>query len=123
MADRMRNPAVVAFGQRATNLADVVSLVPGIAVLAVTGYVNGLVNHIHVTRPGLLVGQILFYAAGAGWLLVLVPTQRRQARLTRSFATADDVPAEYWSLNRVWMAVGGAVTLALLVAVFAMFWR
>jgi uncharacterized membrane protein len=123
LADRTRLPAVVAFAQRGANLADFVFLVPGIALLAVTGYVNALVNDIEATRPGLLVGQILFYVAGAGWLLVLVPTQRRQGRLARDFATGEAVPEEYWALNRRWMGVGAVVTVALLAAIFAMFWK
>lgn len=111
MADRTRNPAIVAFAQRQVTLTDWVFTFGGAVLLGAAGYAGALVHGLPLAAAWLVWGQALFALSGLLWVGILIPVQIRQARLARGFAAGGPIPAEYWRLNRVWRAAGFLATL------------
>jgi uncharacterized membrane protein len=120
-ADRTRDAAVIAFGQRMVSGTDFGLTVPGIVLTMVGGY--GAMYEARYDFPGppwLFWSQISFAAAGVIWLGVLIPIQVRQAHMAREFAGAAQVPAEYRKLARRWIVWGLVATVPLVVALYLM---
>ena len=110
-ADRTRNPAIVAFAQRQVTLTDWLFTFGGSSLLAAAGYANVFMHGLSLSTPWLWWGQGLFILSGLLWLGILIPVQIKQARLARGFAGGGPIPAEYWRLNRLWLAVGLVATV------------
>lgn len=107
LADRTRNPAVVAHAQRLVTITDFLFTGPGAALVFVTGWFFladnfGAVGDVYWMSWGLW----LFLVSGVLWVAILIPVQIMQARMAREFATKDEIPAKYWKLSRVWEIVG-----------------
>lgn len=120
-ADRTRDPAIVAFGQRMVTGTDFGLTLPAVVLTIVGGY--GAMHEASYDFPGppwLFWSQVCFAAAGVIWLGVLIPIQVRQARMARQFAGAARVPPEYRTLARRWLVWGLAATLPLIVALYLM---
>lgn len=116
MADRTKNPSVIAFAQRQVTLTDFVFTAPAALLIIVAGdaMAYGFMSNTWSIR-WLIWGRGLFFAAGIIWLTVLIPTQIRQARLARTFDDSRPVPEEYWRLSSRWRLFGAlAVVLPLL---------
>jgi len=120
-ADRTRDAAIVAFGQRMVTGTDFGLTLPGIVLTIVGGY--GAMYEASYDFPGpawLVWSQLCFVAAGVVWLGVLIPIQVRQARMARQFASAAQVPAEYRALARRWLVWGLVATVPLVSALYFM---
>jgi uncharacterized membrane protein len=120
-ADRTGDPVVVAFAQRMVTLTDWFFTFWGILLLVIGGYGAAHLAGMDVLRDDWLVwSEAMFVAAGAVWLLVLVPIQVRQARMARGFARGSPIPEAYRRLGRRWIAWGLVATLPLLAATWLM---
>lgn len=120
MADRTREPAVVAFGQRLISVTDYFFTVTGAAILVVTG-------HFMATRFGSVAdvtwirwGWYLLIGSGLIWVFVLIPLQVVQSRMAEDFAGGGAIPARYWTLGRIWAFFAIVATLLPLANLYIM---
>ena len=111
MANRTREPVVVAFGQRLISITDYVFTVTGAAILVVTG-------HFMAARFGPIAdidwirwGWFLLIGSGTIWVFILIPLQIMQSRMAEQFSQGGAIPARYWTLGRIWGAFGIIATL------------
>jgi uncharacterized membrane protein len=112
MADRTRDPRIIAFAQRQVTLTDYVFTLGGVVLVLASGLANIRLHGIAVgSNPWLAWGIGLFVASGVIWVLLLVPVQARLARLASSFAAGGEIPGEYWRLCRRWNFWGAIATL------------
>jgi uncharacterized membrane protein len=111
MADRTRDPRIVAFAQRQVTLTDWVFTLGGVTLVTIGGIGNTLTHDMSQTTPWLLLGNILFGSSGVIWCAVLIPLQRKLGRMAKDFAAGGDIPAEYWRLERYWLLFGFLATV------------
>ena len=123
LADRTRDPSVVAYAQRLVTITDVAFTATGAGLILVAGQV--LAGRFGgVFGPSWLTwGWSLFIASGVIWLAVLVPVEVMQARLARGFEAGADIPERYWRLSRIWAIVGALAALLPLVALYFMVFK
>ncbi len=121
LADRTREPAVVAFAQRLVAVTDVAFTGCGAALVALTGILMIVPYEVEFWKLGWLMSGIgLFLVSGLVWVFLLLPLQLKQSRLARQFVRSGEIPAEYWRLGRLWMAYGTIATILPLINVFLM---
>lgn len=120
LAERSGNLAVIRFAVRATNWADVVFTLGGIVLLAGAGHAMAPAFGGVAGSAWLKAAYALFAATGVLWLAVLVPVQRRQARLLAPLPADAPLPAAYRRLARVWTVAGLLATLMPLAAAWLM---
>ena len=124
MADRTRDPVIVAFAQRQVTLTDFVFTALGAALLLGAGIANATLRGMdYLEIRWLAWGFWLFVASGVLWVAVLIPVQVKQAKLAKQFAHGGIIPHEYWTLGRVWIAVGLIATLLPLASVYWMVFK
>lgn len=112
MADRTRNPQIIAFAQRQVTLTDYVFTAGGAAILLATGWGNAALHGMDVLQIRWLSwGLWLFSATGVIWVAILMPIQVRQARMAQAFSGSGNIPPEYWRLGRQWAIWGFIATL------------
>jgi len=119
MADRTRNPAVIAFAQRQVTLTDFAFTATGVLLLAGSGYAMVFAGPWSLDTPWLDWGQSLFFATGLIWVGVLIPIQCIQARMARGFVCGKVIPHRYRQLSALWMGFG-LVAVALPLAAFSL---
>ena len=120
LADRTREPHVVAYAQRLVTLTDFAFTATGAALITISGFVladdwGGVLG-----PSWLSLGFGLFAASGLIWLTILVPVQVRQARLARDFGETLEIPERYWQLARRWYIFGVLATVLPLITIFVM---
>lgn len=108
MADRTRDPKIIAFAQRQVTLTDWVFTFGGIVLVAIGGYGNAALHGIPMT---LAWGNALFILSGVIWVAVLIPVQTKLARIARTFADGGTIPETYWRLEKLWGLFGGIATV------------
>jgi uncharacterized membrane protein len=120
MADRTRDPRVIAFAQRQVTLTDWIFTAPGalITILAGDTMAYGFMSNTW-NIAWLVWGRLLFIASGVIWLSVLIPIQMRQAKITRLLDSTDSIPEEYWRLSRRWQLFG---TIAAVLPLLNIYW-
>lgn len=120
MADRTKNPSIIAFAQGQVTLTDFVFTAPGafLAILAGDYMAYGFMEDSWNTQ-WLVWGRSLFIASGVIWITVLIPTQIKQARLARNFANSKSIPDEYWKLSKRWNIFG---TIAVVLPLINIYW-
>jgi uncharacterized membrane protein len=123
MADRTRDPRIIAFAQRQVTLTDMVFTLGGVVLLGLSGVASAALGGIDMATPWIKYRAMLFGAAGVVWLAILVPVQTRLGRLARGFATGGVIPDAYWRLERVWVIFGLIATLLPLAAVPVMVFK
>ena len=111
MADRTRDPKIIAFAQRQVTTTDWVFTVGGVTLLSIGGYGNAAVHGVPLTVTWLAWGNALFLLSGAIWIAILVPVQIRLARIARTFGEAGSIPHYYWRLETLWIVFGVIATL------------
>lgn len=120
MADRTRNPVIIAFAQRQVTLTDWVFTLGGVLLVLAGGLGNVWLHGIDYLQIRWLVwGMWLFAASGVIWVVVLLPVQRAQARMATAFADGGEIPQRYWRLGMVWSVFG---TLATLLPLMNLYW-
>ena len=124
LADRTREPRIVAFAQRLVTVTDVVFTGLGAVLVLVSGMLMIVPYGIEFWKVAWLMwGLGLFAVSGLVWILILVPIQMKQARLARAFADGGEIPDSYWRLGRLWMIFGLIATALPLVNVFLMVFK
>ena len=124
LADRTREPKIVAFAQTLVTVTDVVFTGLGAVTVLVTGMLMIVPYRIEFWNVlWMMWGLGLFVVSGLVWILVLVPIQMKQARLARAFADGGEIPDSYWRLGRLWMIFGLVATVLPLVNVFLMVFK
>ena len=106
MADRMREPHVVAYAQHLVTVTDWVFTFGGVVLILIGAYGMVMTGKLDLHQTWLIWGQALFGASGVIWLAVLVPTQIAQAKIARTFAAGGPIPQRYWDLNHRWVIFG-----------------
>ena len=124
MADKTKNPSVIAFAQRQVTLTDFVFTAPG-ALLAITAgdYMSYSFMDNTWDIKWLTWGRCLFIASGIIWITVLIPTQIKQARMARSFQSSNSIPEEYWKLSKRWNIFGAIAVLLPLINIYWMVFK
>lgn len=121
MADRTRDPKIIAFAQRQVTLTDYVFTAGGIVILASAGIANAQVHGMDYVSSGWIAwGFWLFVASGVIWVTILLPCQAIQGHLARGFAAGGPIPPRYWRLGRLWGIFGTLATLLPLASMFFM---
>jgi len=124
LADRSREPRIVAFAQRVVSVTDVVFTGLGAVIVLVSGMLMIVPYDIEFWNvPWIMWGLGLFVVSALLWILVLVPIQMKQARLAREFADGGEIPEGYWRLGRLWMVFGLIATALPLINVFLMVFK
>lgn len=128
LADRTRDPAIVAFAQRLVGVTDIVFTGPGAGLVAASGVLMGMSYAVEYDGAFWRVGWIawglaLFAMSGLIWVVVLVPVQIRQSALASVFAQDGRIPDEYWRLSRIWAVAGALATLLPFVNLYLMVLR
>jgi uncharacterized membrane protein len=123
LADRSRQPAIVAFAQRLVTVTDVAFTTTGAALIVVSG--RAMADDFGgVGGPDwLTIGWWLFVASGVIWLTILIPVQIMQARLAREFRDALAVPDRYWRLSAIWAVFGSIATVLPLANLYFMVFK
>jgi len=106
IADRMREPHVVAYAQHLVTLTDWLFTFGGIVLILIGAYGMVATGGLDLRLTWLLWGQALFAASGLIWIAVLVPVQVEQAKLAHGFEAGGAIPERYWQLNRRWVIFG-----------------
>ena len=119
-ADRDGRAQVLGFAQKLVTYTDWSMTVWGAALTMIGGYGMAVIGGFDLRDGWLLLSQLLFGLAGAIWLGIIVPIQRRQARMARDFADGGDVPDAYRRQSRRWLAWGLLSTVPLLGATWLM---
>lgn len=120
-ADRNGDWRIVAFGQRMVTGTDFGLTIPGIILTMVGGYGSLWVMGYSLFSPAwLLWSQIMFVAAGAIWMFILVPVQIKQARIAHTFTDATGITSEYRTLSRRWITWGLISTVPLCAVLWLM---
>jgi uncharacterized membrane protein len=120
LADRTRDPRVIAYAQRLVTVTDVAFTATGAALITVSGFILAS-DWGGIGEPSwLTVGFALFAASALIWVTVLIPTQVQQARLARAFGGGGGIPDRYWRLSLRWYVFGSLATALPLANVFVM---
>lgn len=124
LADRTRQPEVVAFGQRLVTLTDFAFTGLGAAIIFITGFAMIGIFGVSVFEVKWITwGFVLFIISGLIWATILIPVQVKQARLARTFQKSGTIPEQYWRLGRIWVRVGFFATLLPLVNLYFMVFK
>ena len=110
LADRTRNPQIIAFSQRLVTLTDLLFTGGGAALVLGTGLWMVPSLDMLLDAAWLFWSLICFGLSGFLWLAVLIPTQMEQSRLAHSFGQ-EPIPQRYWQLSRRWAVFGTCSTL------------
>ena len=124
LADRTKNPPVVAYAQRLVTVTDVAFTATGAVLIIVAGQVMaGEFGGVFGGPLWLTLGWSLFIASGVIWLAVLIPIEVMQERLARSFRDAPAIPDRYWRLSRLWAVFGVIATVLPLFNLYLMVFK
>lgn len=123
MADRTRDPAIIAFAQRQVTLTDWVFTLGGVCLVTAAGCGNAALHDIPFSTRWIAWGEALFIASGVVWVAVLIPVQSRLGRLARGFVPGKPIPDAYWRLGKLWLVFGTVATLLPLAAIPVMVWK
>lgn len=119
LADRTRDPRIVAYAQRLVTITDLVFTVSSVTGLLITGHLMAHLLPQLWQERWFICAYGAFALSGMVWLAVLLPLQLQQARLARAFASANEIPPRYWTLVRRWNIAG---TCASLLPFASLFW-
>jgi len=121
LADKTRNPTIIAYSQRLVTFTDFVFTVTGVVLIYITGKFF-LSDHFQESghTSWLNWGEGLFVLSGLLWLLVLIPVQVKQSRLASTFDDIEGVPRSYRKLSTIWNSFGTIAIILPLVTLYFM---
>lgn len=121
MADRTKNPQIIAFAQRQVTLTDFIFTAGGAALVFASGVGNAVLHNMdYLNIYWLAWGYGLFIASGIIWVVILIPVQIKQARMAREFAISNNIPQSYWRLGKIWIIFGVLATILPLLNLYFM---
>ena len=124
LADRTRNPHVVAYAQRLVTITDIGFTALGATLIFVSGYAMAdSFGGVFSGPAWLTIGWSLFVASGVIWVAALIPIEVMQARLARSFRDGGTIPQRYWRLATLWATFGIVATLLPLANLYFMIFK
>jgi uncharacterized membrane protein len=124
MADRTRDPRIVAHAQRLVTLTDWIFTAGGVLFIIIGGYgMAGIAGLDLVGTTWLIWGQALLVISGLIWAVILIPTQTAQARQARAFANAAAIPDGYWRHNQRWLIWGVIATIVPLANLYVLVFK
>jgi uncharacterized membrane protein len=124
MADKTKNPSIIAFAQRQIILTDFVFTAPGALIAILAGDYMAYSSMTDTWNIQWLTwGRGLFIASGIIWITVLIPTQIKQSRIARSFNSATVIPDEYWKLSKRWNIFGALAVVLPLINIYWMVFK
>jgi len=107
LADRTREPRVIAYALRLVHVTDKYLLVPSVFALAATGMLRAHLQGISLwTSPALAAGQVCFMLCGVVWSQTLRPIQARQLAMAEALDNAGASFEDYLLLTRKWFRWG-----------------
>ncbi|MFP2960653.1 DUF2269 family protein [Myxococcus sp. 1LA] len=107
LADRTREPRVIAYALRLVQFTDKYLLVPSVFALALTGMARAHLQGIPLwTNPALAAGQVCFMLCGVVWSQTLRPIQARQLAMAEAFPDTGASFDEYLLLTKKWFRWG-----------------
>lgn len=112
VANRTRDPKVIAWAQYLVSWTDLAFTMPGATLLSITAILmvrarGGAWWEIAWMRQAFL----LLLLSTLAWLFVLVPVELAQHRMARSFEAGGPIPARYWRNEWIWFGVGIPATV------------
>lgn len=123
MADRTKNPQIIAFAQRQVTVTDFIFTTGGALMLLVAGLANVGLYQMDYSAKWLSQGMLMFTLSGIIWVLVLIPAQIKQAKMAKEFVVTGVIPRRYWELNNRWIFFGVIATLLPLVNLYWMVFK
>jgi len=124
MADRTRNPVIIAFAQRQVTLTDYVFTLGGVILIVATGIGNAVLHNMdYLSIRWLAWGYWLFILSGVIWVLVLIPVQIKQAKMAKQFSENGVIPDLYWRLGQIWLVFGILATILPLLNIYWMVFK
>lgn len=107
LADRTREPQVIAYALRLVQFTDKYLLVPSVFALAATGMLRAHLQDIPLwTNPALAAGQVSFMLCGVVWSQMLRPIQARQLAMAEALGDAGASFDDYLLLTKKWFRWG-----------------
>lgn len=122
-ADRTRHPQVLAFAQKQVTLTDWIFTTGGAVILLIAGMLNVHLHGLAFSARWLSWGMALFVLSGIIWLVVLIPTQIKQAKISAIFAQTNEIPDIYWQLCRRWNFWGAIAVILPLINLYWMVFK
>jgi uncharacterized membrane protein len=123
MADKTKNPQIIAFAQRQVTLTDFIFTAGGATILFLAGMANVGIHHMGMSSKWISQGMLMFTLSGVIWIAVLIPAQIKQAKMAKVFAISGVIPEYYWQLNNRWIFFGILATLLPLINLFWMVFK
>lgn len=111
MADRTKEPSIIAFAQQQVIATDLVFTAGGAALLFIAGGLNVLLNGLGFSVTWILAGLLFFSLSGLIWAFILIPIQTEQSQLAKAFSQNNAIPDRYWALCKRWNIWGAIATL------------
>ena len=123
-ADRSDNREQIADTARALVRSDLIFNGPGIVGLLATGiWMGGMTGWDRFQEPWLGISFALTLLLAILWLAVLMPQQRRMARLAREILGGNPHVEAYQKVSKVWSITGGIATLIPVIVLFLMVFK
>lgn len=120
-ADRSGNLETIALTTRAVLLADNMFTGPGILVLVGTGIAMvGITSWARFQQMWLSLALILIIITAIIWAVVLLPAQKRMARLAQEAVVNGSLDPAYHRASKRWAIFGGVATLLPIIILFLM---
>ncbi len=123
LADRTKNPQVIAFAQRQVTLTDYFFTAGGSVMLFIAGALNVWLHGLSYSMKWLSHGLGFFILSALIWVVVLIPTQIKQAKMAKAFSVSGEIPEEYWRLCSRWNFWGVLAVITPLITVFFMVFK
>lgn len=122
MADRTKNPQIIAFAQRQVTVTDWIFTAGGAAIITCAGALNVHTSWSY-SMKWLQWGVGMFVLSAIIWVVVLIPTQIKQAKMAAVFAETGEITDYYWKLCKRWTFWGALAVITPLIAVYFMIFK
>ena len=119
-ASRSRDPHLMAKVVRLVVIADWAFTTPTIILQPLTGFYLVNLAGFPVTSGWILWSVLLYLLAGAAWLPVVWMQIRMRGLAEAAAQSGTELPAQYWTFLRAWVALGVVAFGALVVVFFLM---
>jgi len=123
LADRTKNPQIIAFAQRQVTLTDFIFTAGGVLILLGAGSANVFLHGLSYSAKWLSHGMTIFILSGLIWAFILIPTQIKQAKMAKLFDVTGHIPEAYWKLCTRWNWFGLIATLLPIMNIYWMVFK